>query len=174
MSQTGRTITNVLKTLVFLVVLWAVFLFGLPIAISIAEINLGIQRFPPLPVAAALLLLAGAVLAAWSALMLAVAGDGTPLSLDPPRRLVTTGPYGFIRHPFATAITMQIVGLGLALGSVPVLVYAAASFAFWYFVIRPGEERTLASRFGDAVAQYRARVRGFRPRLKGSSSRRVR
>jgi protein-S-isoprenylcysteine O-methyltransferase Ste14 len=69
---------------------------------------------------------------------------------------------------------MQIVGLGIALGSIPVISYAAVAMTFWYFVIRPREERTLDSRFVGAMAQYRSHVRGFRPRLKRSSARQVR
>jgi protein-S-isoprenylcysteine O-methyltransferase Ste14 len=162
----GRKAANVLKTVVFLVVFWTVFLYGIPIAISVAEIEFGIQRFPPFPVVAALLLLAGTILAMWAALTLAIAGDGTPLAFDPPRELVRRGPYAYMRHPFATAATAQIVGLALALGSVPVLGYAVAAMALWYFLIRPREESSLEERFGSAARDYRKNVRAFRPRLK--------
>ena len=161
----GRTAANVVKTAIFLVVFWAVFLFGLPIAISVVEVQLGIQRFPPMPVIAGLLLMVSTALVIWSALTLSLAGDGTPLLIDPPRALTTTGPYAFVRHPFAAGATAQIVGLALALGSIPVLGYAASAMAIWYFVIRPREERTLEERFGQAARAYRASVRGFRPQL---------
>jgi protein-S-isoprenylcysteine O-methyltransferase Ste14 len=165
MSRT-RTAANVAKTLLFLFAFWAVFLFALPMAISVVEIGLGIQRFPAMPRIAGLLILCSTALAIWAALTLATAGDGTPVALDPPRVLTTKGPYAYIRHPFAAAATAQIIGLGLALGSVPVLVYAAGSMALWYFVIRPREERTLDQRFGQAAREYRGAVRGFRPRFK--------
>jgi protein-S-isoprenylcysteine O-methyltransferase Ste14 len=165
MSRT-RTAANVGKTLLFLLAFWAVFLFGVPIAISIVEIGLGIQRFPPMPRIAGLLMLLSTAMALWAALTLAIAGDGTPLVLDPPRLLTTRGPYAYMRHPFAAAATAQIVGLALALGSVPVLVYAVAAIAFWYFVVRPREERALDQRFGPAAREYRRAVRGFRPRFK--------
>ena len=167
MSRT-RTATNVAKTLLFLLAFWAVFLFGIPIAISVVEIGLGIQRFPPMPRIAGLLMLGATAIVIWAAMMLAIAGDGTPVALDPPRVLTTRGPYAYIRHPFAAAATAQIVGLGLALGSVPVLVYAALSMAIWYFVIRPREERTLDERFGEAAREYRRIVRGFRPQIRRS------
>jgi protein-S-isoprenylcysteine O-methyltransferase Ste14 len=162
----GRTAWLVAKTAAYLIAFWAMFLFALPIGISIVEIAVGIQRFPPMPIVAGGLLLISTMLAVWSAMMLAVAGRGTPLPFDPPRQLVTTGPYAYTRHPFATAATAQIVALGIALGSVPVLAYASAALAAWYFVIRPHEERVLEARFGDEARAYRAHVRAFRPRLK--------
>jgi protein-S-isoprenylcysteine O-methyltransferase Ste14 len=161
----ARTVANVGKTLIFLFAFWAVFLFGIPLAISVVEVELGIQRFPPMPVAAGALLLVSTAMATWAALTLAVRGDGTPLAVDPPRALTTTGPYAFLRHPFAASATAQIVGLGIALGSIPVLGYATVSMAVWYFVIRPDEENTLDERFGRAAREYRAAVRGFRPHL---------
>ena len=162
----GRSAANVVKTVIFLVVFWAVFLFAIPIAISVAEVEIGLQRFPPMPVVAFALLLVSTLIAVWAAVTLAIVGDGTPLAIDPPRELTTSGPYAHVRHPFAAAATAQIVGLAIALGSIPVLAYAAAAMAFWYFVIRPREERRLDERFGHAAREYRAAVRGFRPRFR--------
>ena len=162
----GRTAWLVIKTTGFLIVFWAVFVFAVPIGISIVEIAIGIQRFPPMPLLAAGLLLFFTALAVWSAMMLAVAGRGTPLPIDPTRELVTTGPYSYVRHPFAAAATGQIVGLGIGLGSVPVLAYATVAMATWYFLVRPREERRLDARFGPPARAYRESVRGFRPRLK--------
>jgi protein-S-isoprenylcysteine O-methyltransferase Ste14 len=161
----ARTAWNTAKTVMFLLVFWAVFLFALPMGLSIVEIGVGIQRFPPLPMAAGLLLLVFTILAVWAALTLAIAGQGTPLPIDPPATLVTRGPYAYVRHPFALAVTGQVVGLGLAFGSVPVLVYAVVALATWYFLVRPREERALEERFGRRMLEYRRAVHGFRPRL---------
>jgi protein-S-isoprenylcysteine O-methyltransferase Ste14 len=118
-----------------------------------------------MPLLAGLLLLIFTVLSTWSALTLAIVGKGTPLPFDPPRQLVTTGPYAYLRHPLVAATAGQIVGLGIALGSVPVLAYATTITAIWYFFIRPREERSLEERFGQQVRDYRRAVRGFRPRV---------
>ena len=144
-------------------VLWSVFLFGIPIGISIIEIELGIQRFPPQPLLAGPMLLGFTFLVVWSAMTLAVRGGGTPLPVDPTREFVESGPYAYIRHPFVTGVVGQIVALGIALGSIPVLVYASLAMVVWYYLIRPREERDLEARFGARVKEYRRRVRGFRP-----------
>ena len=161
-----HTAWNVVKTTIFLLVFWFVFVLALPIGVSIVEVELGIQRFPPQPLLAAAMLLGFTLLAGWSAFTLAIAGQGTPVPLDPPAALVTRGPYAYLRHPFASAVTGQVVGLGIALGSVPVIAYAAAALAAWYFFVRPREERTLEERFGERMREYRRAVRGFRPRLR--------
>jgi protein-S-isoprenylcysteine O-methyltransferase Ste14 len=163
------------KTTLVLFAIWSLFLFAIPMGISIVEIDLGIQRFPSKPMLAVPLLILSTLLVIWSAMTLAIAGAGTPLPIDPPRHFVTSGPYRFVRHPFVAGITAQIVALGIALGSVPVLAYAVVAMAVWYYGIRPAEERTLDERFGAQVKQYRRRVRGFRPgrpgRITGRSGR---
>jgi protein-S-isoprenylcysteine O-methyltransferase Ste14 len=147
----------------FLVVSWSVFLFAIPMALSIAEVELGIQRFPPLPNAGFVLLLASTVLTVWASMTLAIKGDGSPLPFDGTRALVVSGPYALIRHPFVLGIVGQIVAFGVVLGSVPVLVYAAVAMTVWYYGVRPREEAALEERFGAPARDYRRRVRGFRP-----------
>jgi protein-S-isoprenylcysteine O-methyltransferase Ste14 len=157
---------NVLKTVVFLVVVWFTFLFVIPIAISIVEIELGIQRFPPQLLAAMLLLGTFTLLGLWAAMTLALTGRGTPASFAPPQELVVSGPYAYVRHPFVIALVGQGVGMGIAMGSVPVLVYVALLLVIYYYFVRPREERALAARFGPRVRAYSTAVRGFRPRLR--------
>jgi protein-S-isoprenylcysteine O-methyltransferase Ste14 len=162
-SEHSNIVWNIIKTTIFLIAIWSVFLFGIPIGISIVEIELGIQRFPSQPILAIPLLIVSTLLVIWSAMTLAVKGGGTPSPIDPTREFVVTGPYAYLRHPFVAGVTAQIVALGIAFGSVPVLAYAALALAIWYYGIRPGEERRLDERFGARVREYRRRVRGFRP-----------
>jgi protein-S-isoprenylcysteine O-methyltransferase Ste14 len=156
---------NVVKTIVFLVILWFIILFALPIGISIVEIELGIQRFPPQLLPAMVLLAAGTLLGLWAAFTLALSGRGTPAPFAPPQELVVSGPYAYVRHPFAIAVVAQALGIGIAMGSIPVIAYAALLTIVYYFVVRPAEERGLEARFGARVRAYMREVRGFRPRL---------
>jgi protein-S-isoprenylcysteine O-methyltransferase Ste14 len=162
-SERSSTVWNVVKTTVFLIVLWSLFLFAIPIGISIIEIDAGIQRFPSKPLLAGPLLILSTFLVVWAAMTLAVKGHGTPVAADPTREFVTSGPYAYVRHPFVAGLTAQIVALGIALGSVPVIAYAAVLMAVWYYGVRPREERGLDARFGRRAQEYRRKVRGFRP-----------
>jgi protein-S-isoprenylcysteine O-methyltransferase Ste14 len=164
-ARPARTIWNVLKTLAGLILGWFVFLFLVPVGISIVEVDLGIQRFPPQYLAAAALLLSSTLVACWAALTVAIAGQGTPLPFDGERRIVVAGPYAYLRYPLALSSTGQLVALAVALGSVPVLVYGALAFVLWYYWVRPAGERDQMTRFGEAWRAYAGAVRGFRPRL---------
>ena len=162
--STARLLLDVIKTTAFLIVLWGIFLFVLPLGISIVEIEVGMPRFPPEPLLAGPLLLLGTLLALWAAFSFVLSGQGTPMTVDPPRALVISGPYAYVRHPFVIGVVAQIVGLGITLGSVLVILYAAVVLLVWYYRIRPGEERTLEERFGSDARMYFRHVRAFRPR----------
>jgi protein-S-isoprenylcysteine O-methyltransferase Ste14 len=157
---------NVTKTLVQLGFFWFVFLLVLPIGISVVEVELGIQRFPPQPIPAAAGLLLFTLLGLWAGVTLAVRGDGTPLPTDHAQRLVVRGPYAFVRHPLIIAALGQGTSIVLALGSAPVAVYVLAGAVVWYFFVRPVEERDLAERFGAEWNRYARAVRIWRPRLR--------
>jgi len=164
-ARPARASWNALKTLLFLLLFWFVFLLVLPIAVSIVEVELGIQRFPPQLFPASIGLLVFSALGVWAAMTLAISGHGTPAPFDTARTFVVGGPYAYVRNPLVIAATGQGVAIGLALGSVPVLAYFATSLIVWYYAIRPGEERDLATRFGESWRAYASDVRGFRPRL---------
>jgi protein-S-isoprenylcysteine O-methyltransferase Ste14 len=156
---------NVTKTLLEILVFWFVVLIALPIAISIVEVELAVQRFPGFPVLSATLLGLFSLLGIWAALTIAIAGRGTPLPLDEARRLVTSGPYAYVRNPMAIAIAGQGAAIVLALGSIPVMLYFLILIAWMYFYSRPREERHLRERFGQRWTDYRKHVRAYRPRL---------
>jgi len=86
--------------------------------------------------------------------------------------LVTTGPYGFLRHPLYTIGFLFLApGVVLLLGSwpllsVPVVMYAAAR------LLVPIEERTLFDTFGGVYAEYFAVTGAFCPSSRRPISRR--
>jgi len=65
-------------------------------------------------------------------------------------RLVTAGPYRWLRHPSYTGVLLAFAGVGLGFGSLPalaaLLVPSGAALALRIRV----EERALAQRFGEA------------------------
>ncbi len=92
----------------------------------------------------------------------ASAGHGTPLPYDPPARLVTSGPYAYVRNPMQLTVVLVYLGLGalqppLLLGALVAFAYGAG-FAAWH---EGGELRAAFGRDWDA---YRAGVRPWLPR----------
>jgi len=93
-------------------------------------------------------------------------GRGTPAPVAPTDCLVVGGPYRYVRNPMYLAVIAAILGQALLLGSVALLVYAAA---FWVVVasfVRFYEEPTLSERYGEQYAAYRQAVRAWWPRLR--------
>src|SRR5207253_638214 len=70
-------------------------------------------------------------------------GEGTPLPLDGPRRLVLAGPYGYVRNPMAIAGLGQGLCVGVGTGSWLVVAYALLGSAIWNWIVRPSEEEDL-------------------------------
>ena len=111
---------------------------------------------------------AGAVIAVWCILTFVFAGRGTPAPFDPPRRLVTRGPYQFVRNPMYIGAGLVLAGAGLLYESLPLIAYAGLFllathlFVVWY------EEPTLRSTFGEAYEAYCRRVGRWWPSLRSA------
>jgi protein-S-isoprenylcysteine O-methyltransferase Ste14 len=81
------------------------------------------------------------------------------------RALVTTGPYGRVRHPLYSAWAVLLTGYSLITASWAVAITGLAAIVI---VARrtPAEEAGLQARFGDAYSEYAARTGRFLPRLR--------
>ena len=156
------------KTLFQCSIIWSVFLLVLPLTIVTIERDLGIPRFSfPGQRALGIALLVGfSALNLWAGGILSRRGEGTPLPLECPRKLVLSGPYSYVRNPMAIAGLGQGLAVVLWLGSWSGLVYVAAGVLVWQYAARPPEERDLAIRFGDSYERYRQSVRCWWPRLR--------
>ncbi len=95
-------------------------------------------------------------------------GRGTPAPWDPPRRLVVTGLYRYVRNPMYVGMGAFLLGEALLLPEITrgmLIVMAAAWVAVTAFIMLY-EEPTLRRLFGDDYDQYRRHVRRWLPRLK--------
>jgi len=78
--------------------------------------------------------------------------------------LVTTGPYGWVRHPFYVGCVLVLLGVSLAMANWFILL---ASSIAWFAFLLPRtriEEQKLLERFGDDYRSYMRRVGRFLPR----------
>ncbi|WP_018656704.1 methyltransferase family protein [Actinomadura flavalba] len=91
---------------------------------------------------------------------------GTPLPYDPPPRLVTTGPYAYVRNPMQTGMTA--VYLLLALLDPVFLLGAATAAAYGAGLASWHENALLTEAHGAAWTTYRRTVRPWLPRLRGA------
>lgn len=111
-----------------------------------------------LPVAGAVLLVAGLGTMLWAARLFGHAGT-TLIPYGRPTQLVLAGPYRFTRNPMYLGITTALVGIALLVGTPPFFV-SAVIFPLWMnarFI--PMEERNLQAALGEDYRAYCARVR---------------
>ncbi len=95
-------------------------------------------------------------------------GLGTPAPFDPPRRLVITGPYRFVRNPMYLGMGVALIGeaivfpniTGILLALVAILWLVVSLFVIGY------EEPTLHRMFGEDYDNYCGHVHRWLPRLR--------
>jgi protein-S-isoprenylcysteine O-methyltransferase Ste14 len=93
-------------------------------------------------------------------------GDGTLAPWDPPRHLVITGPYAYVRNPMISGVLLVLIGEGLALRSIPHLAWAALFAAINAVYMPLLEEPGLRSRFGADYDAYARHVPRLIPRAR--------
>lgn len=118
----------------------------------------------PLGWAGLALSVAGAALALWCILTFVVVGKGTPAPFDPPRRLVTRGPYRHVRNPMYEGALLALAGAALYYRSMGLLAYAGIFAIATHIFVVAYEEPTLKKTFGHEYEEYRSTVRRWIPR----------
>ncbi len=89
---------------------------------------------------------------------------GTPVPVNPPPTLVTTGPYRFVRNPMLSGIFIQLFGLGIALGSLSLtLIFTPLFVIINVWELKTVEEPELLKRLGEPYAEYKKQVPMFFP-----------
>lgn len=94
----------------------------------------------------------GLALAVWARVYLG-RNWGMPMSQKADPELVTTGPYGKIRHPIYSGIILGMIGTAIALGSYWLIAVAIIGAYFLYSAVV--EERTMARLFPAAYPPYK-------------------
>ena len=106
----------------------------------------------------ALLVSTGLAGLVWCFALFVRRGRGTPAPYDPPRALVTAGPYAVSRNPMYVCLWLVLAGEVAATGSGSLAAWALAVVAANVLFVRLYEEPTLARLFGREYEAYRARV----------------
>lgn len=108
----------------------------------------------------------GLFLALWSILHF-IKVKGTPVPFNPPPKLVTTGPYAYVRNPMLTGVFIQFFGLGFLFRSISlVFIFTPLFVLLSVLELRAVEEPELEKRLGKEYLEYKKRVPMFIPRLK--------
>jgi len=154
LTPIGVTIFGVFTALFVLAALWVDELLNLP--------NL-LPEGARLPVAMPLMVF-GIAVTAWSGFHF-LKVKGTPVPFNPPPEVVATGPYRYARNPMLTGVFLFLFGLGLAFGSLSLVLFITPLFILVnLWELKEIEEPELVKRFGDEYIEYRRRTPMFIPR----------
>lgn len=165
-SKTRSTLALWAKSLLNALLFFAVFMVALPwIAHRLLPVSLPVPA--PLRVwPAGILFLVG--VAAWVSCLdvFSRRGRGTPLPMDAPRHLVTTGFFAVVRNPIMAAELLVIWAEALYLASLGVVIYAALTSMLAHLLVVHVEEPELRERFGESYERYCRKVPRWLPRLR--------
>jgi protein-S-isoprenylcysteine O-methyltransferase Ste14 len=95
----------------------------------------------------------------------ATEGEGTLAPWDPPRRLVVSGVYRYVRNPMISGVIQMLLGESLILLSHPHFTWALLFIGINAVYIPLMEEPFLLRRFGEDYREYCRHVPRLIPRL---------
>ncbi|KAA3617993.1 MAG: isoprenylcysteine carboxylmethyltransferase family protein [Calditrichaeota bacterium] len=114
---------------------------------------------------ALVLVIPGAALTGWSVIHF-LKVKGTPVPLNPPPVLVTSGPYAHTRNPMLTGVFMLMFGIGFWIGSLSlILLYSPLFILVNALELKFIEEPELVKRLGEDYIEYRSKTPMFVPAL---------
>jgi protein-S-isoprenylcysteine O-methyltransferase Ste14 len=93
-------------------------------------------------------------------------GGGTPIPFDPPRRIVTSGPYAYVANPMQLSAAVVLIAIGAIVANVWVALAGAMSIVYSAGLAYWDEDQDLRRRFGDAWMVYRSKVPIWLPRAR--------
>ncbi len=96
----------------------------------------------------------GGIILLWSFWNFLIQGRGTPAPIDPPKELVATGFYRYVRNPMYVGILLILIGHILWLKALWLIVYAAIVFLAFHLFVTLYEEPALKRKFGVGYEEY--------------------
>lgn len=144
---------NIFLSLLGLVFTWFVaFLLPLWIVASLSELfplEIGGLRFIGwIPI------VLGASAFLWCYWTFISIGKGTPWPFDPPKNLVTTGLYGYVRNPMEGSYLLILLGEVLLYESSALIFYLLFNFLYLHIRQIVVQEPRLRRRFGESYEHY--------------------
>jgi len=111
----------------------------------------------------------GLFLLLWSNLHF-VKAKGTPVPFNPPPKLVTSGPYAYVRNPMLLGLFILLFGLGILFNSLSlVFIFTPIFILLNMLELKAIEEPELEKRHGKEYTEYKKRVPMFIPRPKAKT-----
>lgn len=113
-----------------------------------------------------LLLVPGCLIMLWPVMQF-LRARGTPVPLNPPQKLITTGLYAHVRNPMITGLFLLMFGLGVLFGSLSLIfIFTPVFIVLNVLYVKAVEEKEMEKKFGQEYVEYKKKVPMFIPRLR--------
>ena len=154
---------TVFKSLLYLIIEAGLFALYIPLALlrSGPRIETGVVSLLAVP-----LWLIGSLMVLWCFWDFTFKGRGTPVPLDPPKELVVTGFYRYVRNPTYVGVLAIFLGHFLWFGYWALLIYTVLAFIGVHVFIVLYEEPTLRRKFGASYEEYLKKVPRWMPKIR--------
>ncbi len=91
---------------------------------------------------------------------------GSPVPLNPPKKLVTTGLNSWIRNPMLLGWFILLLGLGILLNSIALIfIFTPLFILVNVLYVKNIEEKEMEKKFGEQYLEYKKSVPMFIPRF---------
>ena len=107
----------------------------------------------------------GLALMAWTIGLFAAVKKGSLAPWNPIDKLITTGPYAYVRNPMLLGVFLVLGGEALLFTSYPLAIYLIIFIIINALYFPLSEEKGLEKRFGQEYITYKSNVPRFIPRL---------
>ena len=112
-----------------------------------------------------MLFISGLTLMFWTMKLFAQVGKGSPAPWDPINKLITHGPYAYVRNPMLLGVFLFLGGECLLFQSQPLTYYLLIFIGINLIYFPVIEEKGLHKRYGSEYLEYKRNVPRFFPRL---------
>ena len=151
-----------------------IFWFGLSVFFVFASLWLDellwLHLFLPIPTkifVSVPLLIIGAILALGTVYTF-IKARGSPVPLNPPKKLITTGLNSRIRNPMLLGWFIMLFGVGILLSSISLIfIFTPIFILLNVLYLKTVEEKEMEKKFGKEYLEYKESVPMFIPRLHG-------
>ena len=155
---------NTLKTILYMGIMHGLFTFYIPYQLALFDnrsFDLGTFRYLAFP-----FWLIGTLIIIWCSIDIIHRGRGTPAHFDPPKELVITGLYCYVRNPVYLGALLVQLGYIIWFGSGILISYFFLFVLAYHILIVFIEEPILRNTFGVAYEEYAKKVPRWIPHIK--------
>ena len=167
-----RIATTRNKLKIIAIPIGVIFWFGLSVALVLASLWLDkllpVHRLlsPPANLFLSVPILVIGATVALGTIYSFIRARGSPVPLNPPQKLLTTGLYSQIRNPMLLGWIIMLFGVGLLLNSISLIFIFTPLFILVNILyLKTIEEKEMEKKFGEQYLKYKESVPMFIPRF---------